>query len=269
MASPPQEDPSEPGPSGETRRALAQAGASGAAPLRVGFRRILLKLSGEALLGEQSYGIEPASIDRLAHELHHFHRKGIEVGLVIGGGNIFRGVAGAARGLSRVSADYMGMLATIINALAFQDVLIRSGIPAQIFTPFEMAAFASRFNAAHVKSTLKKGIVTIFAGGTGNPYFSTDSAAALRAAEIDADILLKATKVDGVFDKDPMQHEDAVRYERLTYQEFLQHDLKVMDATAVALCRDVKMPIMVFNLWREGSLERVAAGDISSGTLVH
>ncbi|MBI3894201.1 MAG: UMP kinase [Candidatus Wallbacteria bacterium] len=240
------------------------AGHSGpAAP-----RRILLKLSGEALMGEQEYGIDPKFATFLAKQLQLIRDEGVEMGLVIGGGNIFRGVSGVARGLSRVSGDYMGMLATIINALAMQDVLVRQGIPAEIFTPFEMPAFAQRFNAAQVNLTLNKNVVTIFAGGTGNPYFSTDSAAALRAAEIGANMLLKATKVDGVYDKDPMKFPDAVMYPKLNYQEVLERNLKVMDATAVALCRDVGMPIFVFNLLKEGNIARIAHGDTSFGTMV-
>ncbi|MBI4869444.1 MAG: UMP kinase [Candidatus Wallbacteria bacterium] len=231
-------------------------------------KRILLKLSGEALMGEQEYGIDPEFAGFLAKQLQLIRDEGIEMGLVIGGGNIFRGVSGVARGLSRVSGDYMGMLATIINALAMQDVLVRHGIPTEIFTPFEMPAFAHRFNAAQVGVTLKSKVVTIFAGGTGNPYFSTDSAAALRAAEIGAQMLLKATKVDGVYDKDPMKHPDAVMYGKLSFQEVLERNLKVMDATAVALCRDVGMPIFVFNLLKEGNIARIARGDTSFGTMV-
>jgi uridylate kinase len=230
--------------------------------------RILLKLSGEALMGEQQYGIDPKFADELASQLQLLRDKGIEMGLVIGGGNIFRGVSGVAKGLSRVSGDYMGMLATIINALAMQDVLIRHGVPAEIFTPFEMPAFAHRFNAQVVNTSLQQKKVTIFAGGTGNPYFSTDSAAALRAAEIRAGVLLKATKVDGVYDKDPMVHEDAKMYRTLSYQEVIERNLKVMDATSVALCRDVGIPIFVFNMLKEGNFARLANGDTSFGTLI-
>ncbi len=231
-------------------------------------KRILLKISGEALMGEQQYGIDPEFAAYLAGQIRTIHDEGIEIGLVIGGGNIFRGVAGVSQGLSRVSGDYMGMLATIINALAVQDVLIRHRINTEVFTPFEMPAFAQRFNAAHVNATLRDGRVTIFAGGTGNPYFSTDSAAALRAAEIRAELLMKATKVDGIFDKDPMKYDDAVKYDQLSYQEVLERNLKVMDATAIALCRDVGMPIFVFNLRTPGNMARVAAGDTSFGTMV-
>ncbi len=240
---------------------------AGAEPRRRELKRILLKLSGEALMGDQQYGIDPKTAGFIATQLQLIRERNIELGLVIGGGNIFRGVSGVSKGLSRVSGDYMGMLATIINALAMQDVLTRHGVPTEIFTPFEMPAFAHRFNATMVNNTLPSKIA-IFAGGTGNPYFSTDSAAALRAAEIRADLLLKATKVDGVYDKDPMLHSDAVKFDRLSYQEVLQQNLKVMDATAVALCRDVGMPIFVFDMLREGTFARIAQGDLFFGTMV-
>ncbi|MBI4864759.1 MAG: UMP kinase [Candidatus Riflebacteria bacterium] len=232
------------------------------------FRRVLLKLSGEALAGQQRFGIDPNVAAYIARQIAVIYNQGIEIGLVVGGGNIFRGVSAVSQGLSRVSADYMGMLATIINALALQDVLTAHGMPTEIFTPFEMPAFACRFNSAQVISALKAHKLTLFAGGTGNPYFSTDSAAALRAAEIGAEILLKATKVDGVFDRDPVKHADAKKFDRLTYQEVIERDIKVMDQTAVAMCREVKLPIYVFNLSQEGNFERLARGDLSFGTLV-
>lgn len=242
--------------------------ADGKGQSRRRFGRVLLKFSGEALAGEQKFGIDPNMAVYLARQLKVLISTGIEIGLVIGGGNIFRGVAMVTQGLSRVSGDYMGMLATIINALALQDVLNANGIPTEIFTPFEMPAFASRFNSTQVVRALKDRKITIFAGGTGNPYFSTDSAAALKAAEVGADILLKATKVDGVFDKDPVKHTDARKFDRLTYHEVLEKDIKVMDQTAVALCREINMPIFVFNLSNESSFERIAGGDLSFGTLV-
>jgi uridylate kinase len=238
------------------------------APVPRKFRRVLLKFSGEALAGDQRFGIDPNVASYLARQVRILHFNKIETGLVIGGGNIFRGVSAVSQGLSRVSADYMGMLATIINALALQDVLNSAGVPTEIFTPFEMPAFASRFNSASVISTLQDRKITLFAGGTGNPYFSTDSAAALKAAEIGAEILLKATKVDGVYDRDPVKHKDARMFDRLSFQEVLEQNLKVMDQTAVALCREVGMPIFVFNMMKEDNFERLAKGDLSCGTLV-
>jgi uridylate kinase len=232
------------------------------------FKRVILKISGEALAGEQGYGIDPSFGKYLARQVKILTSHEIETGLVVGGGNIFRGLAGVSQGLTRVSADYMGMLATIINGLALQDVFIEEGIPTRIFTPFEMPAFAIRFNASQADYNLREGRLCVFAGGTGNPYFSTDSAAALKAAEVRAEILLKATKVDGVYDKDPVKHPDARKYDRLSYQQMLEKDLRVMDSTAIALCREVNIPIFVFNLRTEGNFEKIAAGDLGFGTLV-
>jgi len=230
------------------------------------FKRVLLKLSGEAVAGEKGTGIDSETLRFFARQIRYFYERNIETGLVVGGGNIFRGAR--AVGLSRVSGDYMGMLATIINALALQDVLNASGMPTEVFTPFEMPAFASRFNAAQVISALRSHRLTIFAGGTGNPYFSTDSGAALRAAEIRADVLIKATKVDGVFDSDPTTNDQAKKFDSLTYQQVLEADLKVMDVTAVALCREVNMPIFVFNLKTEGNFEKLANGQCDFGTWI-
>lgn len=249
---------------GQSRRLAAKRQNSGGR----WFRRVVLKISGEALAGGQGYGIDPAFGLFLARQVKILQGHEIEIGLVVGGGNIFRGLAGVAQGFSRVSADYMGMLATIINALALQDVLNGEGVATRIFTPFEMPAFAMRFNASQADYNLREGRLVIFAGGTGNPYFSTDSAAALKAAEVRAEILLKGTKVDGVFDRDPVKDPDAKRYEHVSYQEVLEKDLRVMDATAIALCRDVHIPIFVFNLRTEGNFERIACADFSSGTLV-
>lgn len=232
------------------------------------FRRVLLKFSGEALAGEQKFGIDAKVAEYMARQIRVLHYARMEIGLVIGGGNIFRGVSMVSQGLSRVSADYMGMLATIINALALQDVLNAAGMQTEVFTPFEMPAFASRFNSSQVVGALQDRRLALFAGGTGNPYFSTDSAAALKAAEIGAEILLKATKVDGIFDKDPFKHKDARKFDRVTYQQVIEQNLKVMDQTAVALCREVSMPIFVFNMMKEGNFERLAKGDLSFGTLV-
>lgn len=251
----------------ESRDIAPGAGAQ-ATPGARKFRRVLLKFSGEALAGEKGFGIDPNVASYLARQVRLLHYHRIETGLVIGGGNIFRGVSAVSQGLSRVSADYMGMLATIINALALQDVLNAAGMPTEVFTPFEMPAFASRFNAAHVMNSFADRKLALFAGGTGNPYFSTDSAAALKAAEIGAEILLKATKVDGMYDKDPVIHPDAKKFDRLTFQEVLERNIKVMDQTAVALCREVNMPIFVFNMMKEGNFERLAKGDLSFGTIV-
>lgn len=235
------------------------------------FNRVLLKLSGEALAGdkrstEMGSSIDPEGVRYLARQVRYFHENSIETGLVVGGGNIFRGAR--AVGLSRVTGDYMGMLATIINALALQDVLNASGMPTEVFTPFEMPAFASRFNAAHVIQALRSHRLTLFAGGTGNPYFSTDSAAALRAAEIRADVLIKATKVDGVYDSDPMINQNAKKFDRLTYQQAVEQNLKVMDVTAITLCREVGIPIFVFNYKTEGNFEKLASGICDFGTWI-
>ena len=252
----------------ESRDSAPGAGGASQATGARKFRRVLLKFSGEALAGEKGFGIDPNVASYLARQVRLLHYHRIETGLVIGGGNIFRGVSAVSQGLSRVSADYMGMLATIINALALQDVLNAAGMPTEVFTPFEMPAFASRFNAAHVMNSFAERKLALFAGGTGNPYFSTDSAAALKAAEIGAEILLKATKVDGMYDKDPVIHADAKKFDRLTFQEVLERNIRVMDQTAVALCREVNMPIFVFNMMKEGNFERLAKGDLSFGTLV-
>lgn len=230
------------------------------------FKRVLLKLSGEALASDGGTGIDPDRLRYFANQIRYLYEKHIEMGLVIGGGNIFRGAN--AVGITRVSGDYMGMLATIINALALQDVLNASGMPTEVFTPFEMPAFASRFNASMVISALRDHRLTIFAGGTGNPYFSTDSGAALRAAEIRADVLIKATKVDGVFSADPLTDATAHKFDRLTYQEMLENNFKVIDATAVALCREVRIPIFICNLKDENSFKRLARGELDFGTWV-
>ena len=212
------------------------------------YQRILLKLSGEMLAGEQGFGIEGAAIARFAEEVRAVRDLGIEVALVIGGGNIFRGVAGASRGMNRAHADYMGMLATVINALALQDALERRGVHTRVQTAIAMDKIAEPYIRRRAIRHLEKKRVVIFAAGTGNPFFSTDSGAALRAAEIHADVLLKGTKVDGVYDSDPVVNPDARRFERLTFLDALQQELKVMDATAMALCKDSGVPIVVFDL---------------------
>jgi uridylate kinase len=231
------------------------------------FSRILLKLSGEALQGDKGYGIAPSTIESIAEELKEIHSLGVQVAIVIGGGNIFRGVAASAQGMDRASADYMGMLATVINALALQDALETAGVPTRVQTAIEMSQLAELYIRRRAVRHLEKGRMVIFAAGTGNPYFTTDTAASLRAMEIHADIILKATKVDGVYDADPMKNKDAVKFKQLSYLEVLQRDLKVMDSTAISLCRDNNLPIMVFNLTEKGNIQRAVLGE-PIGTVV-
>ena len=242
----------------------AKNGGSMAEPV---FKRILLKLSGEALQGDRGYGISPPVLESICQEIKDVHGMGVETAVVIGAGNIFRGVAGSAHGMDRASADYMGMLATVINALAVQDGLESIGVPTRVQTAIEMSQLAEPYIRRRAVRHLEKGRVVIFAAGTGNPYFTTDTAASLRAMEIHADIILKATKVDGVYDADPMTHENAKKFEQLSYLEVLQRDLKVMDMTAISLCRDNNLPIMVFNMTRKGNIQRVVGGE-RVGTVV-
>jgi uridylate kinase len=225
------------------------------------YRRILLKLSGEALMGEQSFGIDPAVAVRIAKDVAEVQGLGVEVAIVIGGGNIFRGVAASARGMDRATADYMGMLATCINALALQDALEHEGVITRTVTAIEMRAIAEPFIRRRAVRHLEKGRVVIFAAGTGNPYFTTDTAAALRAMEIRADVLIKATKVDGIYSADPMKVPDAQRFETISYMDVVVRGLQVMDATAISLCKDNRMPIIVFNLRTHGHLKRVVLGE--------
>jgi uridylate kinase len=232
------------------------------------FKRILLKLSGEALMGDSgAFGIDPETLERIASEVAEVRALGVEIAIVIGGGNIFRGVAGSARGMDRASADYMGMLATVMNALALQDALERTNVTTRVLSAIAMQELAEPYIRRRAMRHLEKGRVVIFAAGTGNPYFTTDTAASLRAMEIHAEVLLKATKVDGIYDKDPVKHKDAKRFHRLTYLEVLQQNLKVMDSTATALCRDNKLAIVVFDLHTRGNIRRVVDGE-SIGTLV-
>lgn len=231
------------------------------------YRRALLKLSGEALIGDQGYGIDAKMLQYLADEISDVHRLDVELALVIGGGNIFRGSEAEARGIDRVTADNMGMLATVINGLSLQSALEQAGVVTRVQTAFEMRAVAEPYIRRRALRHLEKGRVVLFAGGTGNPYFTTDTTAALRAAEIDADVVLKATKVDGIYDEDPMTHPEAVRLPRLTYLETLQRRLKVMDATAVSLCMDNQLPIVVFDINQPGNLRSIMQGK-SIGTLV-
>ena len=225
------------------------------------YKRILLKLSGEALMGEQNYGIDPAVATQIAKDVAEIQGMGVETAIVIGGGNIFRGVAASARGMDRATADYMGMLATIINALALQDALEHSGVPTRVVTAIEMRAVAEPFIRRRAIRHLEKGRVVVFGAGTGNPYFSTDTAAALRAMEIKADVIMKGTKVDGIFDADPMLQPTATRFDQISYLEVLDKGLKVMDATAISLCMDNKLPIVVFNLKTPGNIKRAVAGE--------
>ena len=231
------------------------------------YNRILLKLSGEALQGQLGYGIDAPVLETLADQLAELVKLEVEVAVVIGGGNIFRGVSASAKGMDRASADYMGMLATVINAVALQDALERRGTYTRVLSAIEMKEISEPYIRRRATRHLEKGRIVIFAAGTGNPYFTTDTAAALRAMEVNAQILLKATKVDGVYDKDPMKHPEAVRYERLSYIDVLQRNLHVMDSTAISLCRENKLPIVVFDMLQEGNIRRVVCGE-SLGTLV-
>ena len=225
------------------------------------FKRILVKLSGEMLAGNQGFGIEPESIGRFAEEIKEVQQEGIEIALVIGGGNIFRGLKGASQGMERAHADYMGMLATVINALAFQDALEQRGVKTRVMTALDMERVAEPYIRRRAIRHLEKGRVVIFAAGTGNPYFSTDTGAALRAAEIQADIMLKGTKVDGVYDKNPTEHPDAKKYKKLTHREVLREELRVLDSTAASLCMENDIPIIVFNLHETGNILRIAQGE--------
>ena len=234
---------------------------------QLAFRRVLLKLSGEALMGDEDYGIDPKVLHRLAREVMEAHEAGAQVALVIGGGNIFRGAGLAAGGMDRVTGDQMGMLATVINALAMQDALEKLGGKARVMSAIKINDVCEDYIRRRAIRHLEKGRITIFAAGVGAPFFTTDSGAALRAVEIGADVLLKATKVDGVYDKDPKQHADAVRFERLRYDEVIARDLRVMDTAAFALMRDAGMPLRIFDMDEPGALLRILHGE-AIGTLV-
>ncbi len=231
------------------------------------YKRILLKLSGEALMGDKGYGIDPAVIDNIAGQVADVQKLGVQIVIVIGGGNIFRGLAASAHGMDRANADYMGMLATVMNSIALQDALERKGVITRVQSAIAMQELCEPYIRRRAERHLEKGRCVVFAGGTGNPYFTTDTAASLRAMEIHADVLLKATKVDGVYDKDPKKHADAVKYKTLTFTEALQKDLKVMDSTAFSLCRDNKLNIIVFDMQEHGNIRRVVLGE-PIGTLV-
>jgi uridylate kinase len=231
------------------------------------FKRILLKLSGEALMGEDSYGINRATIERIVGEVKEVVDLGVEVAVVIGGGNIFRGVAPAAAGMDRATADYMGMMATVMNALALQDAMRRVGLVSRVQSALTIEQVAEPYIRGKAIRYLEEGKVVIFGAGTGNPFFTTDTAAALRGMEMNADIVLKATKVDGVYTDDPKTHPDAMRYKELTFDEAIIKNLKVMDATALTLCRDQSLPICVFSIFKQGALKRVVMGE-DEGTRV-
>jgi uridylate kinase len=232
------------------------------------YRRIVLKLSGEALAGGAAFGIDADRLMGLAAEVSEVATRGIQIGLVVGGGNFFRGVSAAASGMDRVTADHMGMLSTVINALALQDALEKAGVPTRVMTAIEMHEVAEPYIRRRAIRHLEKGRIVVFAAGTSNPYFSTDTAATLRALEIHADVIAKATRVNGVYDKDPMQHSDAVLYPEITYLEVLAKALRVMDASAVAMCRDNQLPVQVFNLNVHGNIMRMSMGE-PIGTLIH
>jgi uridylate kinase len=225
------------------------------------YKRILLKLSGEVLTGEGDYGIDPVVIRQIAQEIKEVKNLGVEVAIVIGGGNIFRGMAASSKGMDRASADCMGMLATVMNGIALQDALEKIDVQTRVQTAIEMREVAEPYIRRRAIRHLEKGRVVIFAGGTGNPYFTTDTTASLRAMEIGADVILKATKVDGVYNADPLLHKGARKYEELTYLDVLKKRLKVMDATAISLCMDNRIPIVVFNLKKRGNVKRVVLGE--------
>ena len=232
------------------------------------YKKILLKLSGEALMGDQEFGISSDVIASYAKQIKEIVDLGVEVSIVIGGGNIFRGISGAAQGVDRVTGDHMGMLATVINSLALQNSIEKLGVPTRVQTAIEMPKIAEPFIKRRAQRHLEKGRVVIFGAGTGNPYFTTDTAAALRAIEMETDVVIKATKVDGIYDKDPVKYPDAKKYETVTYNEVLAKDLKVMDATAISLCRENKLPIIVFNSLVEGNLKKVVMGEHIGTTVV-
>ena len=232
------------------------------------YKRILLKLSGEALMGGEAFGIDRETLDTIVGEIQAVARLGVEIGVVIGGGNIFRGLAPGAAGMDRATADYMGMLATVMNALALQDAMRRAGVASRVQSALNIEQVVEPYIRGKAIRYLEEGKVVVFAAGTGNPFFTTDTAAALRASEVGAEIVLKATKVDGVYTSDPVRDPVARRYDRVSFDEAIQRKLKVMDATALALCRDQRLPINVFSIFKPGALQRVVAGE-GEGTLVH
>ncbi len=232
------------------------------------FDRILLKISGEALGGSAGTGIDPATLDRVAMEIADLAQSGKQVGVVMGAGNFFRGIKGVAEGMDRVTADQMGMVATILNALALRDALDRAGTSAVVLSAFPVGEFTETFSAKRGREILENGAVALCAGGTGNPLFTTDTAATLRALELKCDVMFKATMVDGVYDSDPVNNPDAVRFDRITYREVIDRELKVMDLTSVTLAEANDLPLVVFNMWEAGTMKRVAGGEVSLGTLI-
>jgi len=231
------------------------------------YQRVLLKLSGEVLAGEEGFGIDPAKATQLAVEVKSIHDLGIDIGLVIGAGNIFRGMQAAAKGMQRVTGDYLGMLATIMNAICVQDALENLGTVTRTLSAITVAQIAEPYIRRRAIRHLEKGRIVVVAGGTGNPYFTTDTAAALRATELGAEVLIKGTKVDGVYDKDPVVHSDAIKYDRVSYKEAIQKELRIMDMTAISLCKENSLPIKVFNINRSGDLKKLILGE-PIGTLV-
>ena len=231
------------------------------------YKRILLKLSGEAMMGDQKSGIDPLVVQTVADQIKEIREYGVDIAIVIGGGNIFRGIAGATKGMDRVTADHMGMLATVINALALQDAIEHNGTPSRVLSGIEMQRIAESFIRRRAMSHLTKGRVVIFGGGTGNPFFSTDTAAALRATEIEAEVIMKATNVDGIYSADPKKEPSAIRYEHITFQDVLEKNLKVMDGAAIAICRESNIPILVFDMNKPGNLVAAVKGE-AIGTLV-
>ncbi len=232
------------------------------------FKRILLKLSGEALIGEKAYGIDTLVAQSVAEEIKAVHHLGVEIAIVVGGGNIFRGVSESAGNMDRASADYIGMLATVMNAVVLQDALEKLNVYTRVMSAVDIPQLAEPFIRRRAVRHLEKGRVVILAAGTGNPYFTTDSAAALRALEVKAEVIMKATKVDGIYTSDPVKDPDAVRFEKISYQQVLEKQLKVMDASAISLCMDNDLPIMVFNMKTSGNILRAVNGDLTIGTLV-
>ena len=232
------------------------------------YNRILLKLSGESLMGDKSYGIDPDKVNEFVKEIKTIYDKGVEIGLVIGGGNIFRGLSDAGKQMNRTQGDFMGMLATVINGMALQSVLLQNGIDAELLSGIKIDKIADEVSPLKAKQALSSGKIVIFSGGTGNPFFTTDTGAVLRALEIDADAILKGTRVDGIYNKDPEKYNDAVKFDQITYDEALQKELKVMDSTAFALAKDNNLPIVVFDMNTKGNLAKVINGE-KIGTLVH
>lgn len=234
---------------------------------KTAYKRVLLKLSGEALAGKQGTGINTTVLKQIATDIADAHKTGVEIGLVIGGGNIFRGVAASAEGMDRASSDYMGMLATVINSLAVQDALEKAGVPTRVQSAIAMAEVAEPYIRRRAMRHLEKGRLVIFGGGTGNPYFTTDTAASLRAMEINAEIIMKATKVDGIYDKDPVKNSDAKKFDKISYIDVLNKGLQVMDSTAISLCMDNKLPILTFDLTIPGNILKAVTGE-KIGTMV-